>query len=315
MLETKIKSVEDAKKMSVVEVLLNGYFSIDKIFDCGQCFRFDKVINTIHQSEYSGVAFGRFVSFAQDDNKLYIYNSTQEEFDSLWRHYLALDCDYALIEENILSKSDNNDLKKAIDYSRGIRILNQERWEAVCSFIISQNNNIPRIKKIIENLSNRCGTPINISEELEAHVCPQSSLCAFPTPEQILEIGIEGLVELKTGFRSKYIYDAAEKVVSGEIDINLIDELSTDKAIEYLCKVKGIGPKVASCALLFGFEKYDAFPIDVWIKKVISKYFINDNCPTFDSSTLGEYAGIAQQFLFYYERYGGYKDNEKEQQT
>ena len=311
MLETKIKNVETEKKMSVVEVLLTSHFCIDKIFDCGQCFRFDKVVNTIHQSEYSGIAFERFVSFAQDGNKLYIYNSTKEEFEDVWKHYLALDADYEFIEKSILSKSDNKDLKKAIDYSRGIRILNQDSWEAVCSFIISQNNNIPRIKKIIENLSKKCGTPISIPEDMEAHVCRHSSLCAFPTPRQILELGIDGLVELKTGFRAKYIYDAAEKIVNGEIALDLITDLSTAQAIEYLSKVKGIGPKVASCALLFGFEKYDAFPIDVWIKKVISKYFITDNQPTFDPSTLGEYAGIAQQFLFYYERYGVHKDYEK----
>ena len=309
MVENKIISVEAKKTMSVVEVSLTGYFCIDKIFDCGQCFRFNKVTNTVHQSEYSGVAFGRFVSFAQDGDKLYIYNSTKEDFNNLWKHYLALDCDYEVIENDILSKSNNKDLKKAIDYSRGIRILNQEKWEAVCSFIISQNNNIPRIKKIIENLSKKCGTPISIPEEFESHVCDESSAFSFPTPEQILKLGVEGLVELKTGFRAKYIYDAAEKIVNGEINLDFIDVFSTDQAIQYLCKVKGIGPKVASCALLFAFEKYDAFPIDVWIKKVISKYFITNELPTFDPTTLGEYAGIAQQFLFYYERYGGYKDN------
>lgn len=308
MLLEKKRNIEYSKKMSVFKISDLEYFSVDKIFDCGQCFRFNKVQNSVHESEYSGVALGKFVSFAQDGNDLYIYNCTEEEFESMWKHYLALDTDYAFVENEILSCSDSIDLKRAIEYSRGIRILNQDSWEAVCSFIISQNNNIPRIKKIIENLSAKCGTPICLSEDAKEHVCIESSNSAFPTPEQILELGIEGLIELKTGFRAKYIYDAAQKAVNGELDYNFIYSHSTEEAIEHLCQVKGIGPKVASCALLFGFEKYDAFPVDVWIKRVISKYFLSENSPEFAPSELGKYAGIAQQFLFYYERYGGYKE-------
>ncbi len=308
MLLEKKSNLEYSKKMSVFKISDLEYFSVDKIFDCGQCFRFNKVQGSPHESEYSGIAFGKFVSFAQDGNDLYIYNCTEEEFQSVWKHYLALDTDYAFVENEILSCSNSIDLKRAIEHSRGIRILNQDNWEAVCSFIISQNNNIPRIKKIIENLSAKCGTPVYLPEDAKGHICIESSNSAFPTPEQILELGIDGLVELKTGFRAKYIYDAAQKAVNGEIDYNFIYSHSTEEAIEHLCQVKGIGPKVASCALLFGFEKYDAFPVDVWIKRVISKYFISENSPQFEPSILGKYAGIAQQFLFYYERYSGYKE-------
>ena len=302
--------VEADKKTSVVKISGLKHFSVEKIFDCGQCFRFDKVENSTHSVEFSGVAFSRFVAFAQDDDTIYIYNSNEDEFERIWKRYLALDMDYSLVEEDISSRSDNESLKNAIEFSRGIRILNQEKWETVCSFIISQNNNIPRIKKIIEALSAKCGNKILITEEMEKHVSGSSSCCAFPTPEQILELGIDGLLELKTGFRAKYIYDAAQKVVSGVLDFSMIDSAITAEAINMLCTVKGIGPKVASCALLFGFNKYDAFPIDVWIKKVISKYFLTDKNDKFDPTELGEYAGIAQQFLFYYERYGGYKDYE-----
>ena len=284
-------------------------FDINKIFDCGQCFRFDEVENSKHEYEFSGVAFGKFISFAQDGQDLYIYNSNEEEYRAVWRHYLALDIDYEEIENDILSRSDNISLRYALNFGRGIRILSQEPWEAICSFIISQNNNIPRIKKIIESLSKKCGLPVNLPQGHEAHLSGSSSLCSFPTPKAILELGIDGLFALKTGFRAKYIYDAAEKAVSGELNYDNITALNTTDAINALCNVKGIGPKVASCALLFGFEKYDAFPIDVWIKKVISKYFSTDPV-NFDSSSLGEYAGIAQQYLFYYERYGGYKEKE-----
>ena len=295
-------------EMPIFKISDLKYLSVEKIFDCGQCFRFNKVQNSAHETEYSGIVFGKFVSFAQDKNDLYIYNCTAKEFECTFKHYLALDIDYAMIERDILSFSDSFALKSAVEYSRGIRILNQENWEAICSFIISQNNNIPRIKKIIESLSAKCGTRVVIPQEAQDHLAPGTSSCAFPTPEQILELGIEGLVELKTGFRAKYIYDAAQKAVSGELDYGYIYSLSTAQAIEYLCRVKGIGKKVASCALLFGFEKYDAFPIDVWIKRVISKYFTSEESPEFSPSSLGKYAGIAQQFLFYYERYGGYRE-------
>ena len=282
-------------------------FSISKIFDCGQCFRFNPVKNSKHETEYSGVAFGRFVSFAQDGYTLYIYNSTKEDYENIWKHYLSLDVDYLQIENDIICRSSNANLMNAIEYSRGIRILNQEKWETVCSFIISQNNNIPRIKKIIESLSKRCGKKIIFPKGAQAHLSEISEYYSFPTPEAIIELGIEGLAELRTGFRAKYIYDAAIKIKSGHIDFDVIDKLSTEESIKYLCEVKGIGPKVASCALLFAFEKYDAFPIDVWIKKVIAKYFDSENPDKFESQVLGDYAGIAQQFLFYYERYGGYK--------
>jgi N-glycosylase/DNA lyase len=291
-------------KLELPYVKLNNIknFDVNKIFDCGQCFRFDRVENSEHEKEFSGIAFGRFVSFAQDGDTVYIYNSTEEDFEKIWKHYLSLDVDYDEIRNDILSRSDNPDLFKALEYGDGIRILNQEPWETVCSFIISQNNNIPRIKKIIEALSQKCGSAIELPNGYEKHLSGRSSLYSFPTPEAILELGIDGLFELKTGFRAKYIYDAAQKTKSGELDYDKIFDVCTMEAVDILCGVKGIGPKVASCALLFSFEKYDAFPIDVWIKKVIAKYF-SDGDKKFDPQTLGKYAGIAQQYLFYYERY------------
>ncbi len=300
------KNTNFAASLPYVRICGVKHFDINKIFDCGQCFRFNKVENSSHECEFSGVAFGKFVSFAQDREDIIIYNTDEEEYLTLWRHFLALDLDYQCIEDDIINRSDNPSLCEAVEFGRGIRILAQDPWETICSFIISQNNNIPRIKKIIEALSKHCGAPVDCPKGYESHLSGASSLCSFPTPEAILALGIDGLFELKTGFRAKYIYDAAEKAVAGELDYDLIRSLSTAQAVEELCKIKGIGPKVASCALLFGFEKYDAFPIDVWIKKVISKYF-SSNHADFDSSILGEYAGIAQQYLFYYERYGGYE--------
>lgn len=278
-------------------------FDISKIFDCGQCFRFEGVPNTHHEAEFSGVAFGRFISVAQDGDTVYIYNSNVEDFENIWYRYLGLDIDYDAVSEEISSTSSNPALREAINYGRGIRILRQEPWEAICSFIISQNNNIPRIKKIITSLSKKCGKRVDVPDELLSHIADVDSLYSFPTPDSLIELGVDGLFELKTGFRAKYIYDAALKVSKKQIDDNFLFSCdSTEECVEHLCEIKGVGPKVASCALLFGYSRYDAFPIDVWIKKVIEKYFSFGD-EKFSPDMLGRYAGIAQQYLFYYERY------------
>lgn len=262
---------------------------VDKTFDCGQCFRFDKVEDSEYDVECRGVAYGRLVSFAQRGNSLFVIGADGEEFEGVWRRFLSLDEDYGAIHGELLSLSENPALSRAVEYGRGIRILRQEPWEAVCSFIISQNNNISRIKGLIRALSEAAGEKI----------C--DGVYAFPTAEAVAALGVDGLRALKMGFRAPYIIDAAEKVASGAIDPAVIAALPTKDAEKALCAVKGIGPKVADCALLFGFSKYDAFPIDVWMKRVIEKYFD----PSFDPADLGRYAGVAQQVLFYYERWIG----------
>ena len=276
---------------------------VGKIFDCGQCFRFDAVEQSKHEKEFSGVAFGRFVSFAQDGDTLYIYGSDAKDFESVWRRYLDLDRDYSAVNKSILSSYNSDVLAAAAEYGNGIRILSQEPFECIVSFIISQNNNIPRIKKIIESLSRKCGVQIELCEEARKHISSSSSLCSFPTADALFELGEEGLFELKTGFRAKYIFDAVSRTLDGRLSFDAIyDASDIERAIELLCEVKGIGRKVASCALLFGFEKYDAFPIDVWMKRVAEKYF-SELGDSLSGKTFGEYAGIAQQYLFYYERW------------
>ena len=280
-----------------------SFFDIGKIFDCGQCFRFDAVPNTAHEKEFSGVAYGRFVSFAQDGDTLFVYGSNASDFENIWRRYLDIDRDYSLIQSDILLTCKNSALLRAAEYGRGIRILSQDPFECIISFIISQNNNIPRIKKIIEALSLSCGDKIYLCDEAKKHVSGVSSLCAFPSAEALQKLGIEGLAELKTGFRAKYIYDAVCKTLDGSLSFESVRaENDIDKSIEMLCQVKGVGIKVASCALLFGFEKYNAFPIDVWMKRVAQKYFPEEG-DSLSWRTFGQYAGIAQQYLFYYERW------------
>lgn len=272
-------------------------FSVAKTFDCGQCFRFEPVEGTGHESEFFGVAFGRAFSVARDGENIIIYGCDRRFFEDRIYGFLSLDVDYERINEDILSHCDGEYMKNALRLGSGIRILKQDMWEALCSFIISQNNNIPRIKRIISALSERCGDEIDAGA-LGAH--GGGGVCyAFPSAERVLALGEEGLRELKVGFRAAYIVDAAKKVVSGELSLERLAEVDTERCISGLCGVHGVGMKVASCAALFGMRKYDAFPVDVWIKRVLAAHFDADFTP----AALGDYAGIAQQYMFYAARF------------
>lgn len=268
------------------------YLSIFKTFDCGQCFRFDPVSLFGNKWEFGGVAFGKYVVFAQNhENEIIIYNSTEKDYREIWRAFLSLDTDYEKIDSHISTTLKSTHMDKAIECSHGIRILRQDGWEAVCSFIISQNNNIPRIKKIISSLCEKYGTTLEFMGNTHY---------SFPSAELLLEAGEEAIFALKTGFRAKYIIDACKQITVGDVSLkSLYDTESFDECVEALCKIKGIGLKVASCALLFGFGKTEAFPIDVWMKRALERYFPSG----IDLPALGKSAGIAQQYLFYYEKY------------
>ena len=274
-------------------------FKISQIFDCGQCFRFDPVPSARHKCEIEGVAFGRYIRLGQDEpDSVTLYNVTKDGYDSLWKHYLALDTDYSELRRDIAARfaaaSNGKDtvMPTAMEYGDGIRLLRQDPWEAVCSFIVSQNNNIPRIKKIIAAMSEAYGEPIEANGKV---------YYSFPTAKALADAGESAIFALRTGFRAKYIHDAAKRAASGELDFGAITSASPADAERLLCEIKGVGPKVAACAMLFGFGKTEAFPIDVWIKRVLAKYYPDG----LDISALGPYAGLAQQYLFYYERYNG----------
>ncbi len=259
-------------------------FDIEQIFDCGQCFRFNK--HPDKENTYCGVAYSRYLEVTQQGDKL-LLNTDKDTFDKVWYNFFDMDTDYGKI---ILGFEDDEVLFNAAKFSSGIRILRQEPWEALCSFIISQNNNIPRIKGIIENMSRMYGEKIECSDGIDRF--------AFPTATALYEAGEEKLFELKTGFRAKYIYDCSRRIVEGNLMLDSIENMPLEECLAILQTVKGVGPKVASCALLFGFAKHEAFPIDVWVKKILTKYYNEKTSPHFSS----RYAGIAQQYLFYHER-------------
>ena len=297
LLDTEFGVTE--KGTPFVKIKNPGYFDVGAVFDCGQAFRFMPIESSEHALEFGGVAFGKYVSVAQDGDDVTVYGADVEDFGKIWINYLGLDFDIEAARGDILSRSDNPALRDAVEYGKGIRILRQEAWETLCSFIISQNNNIPRIRGLIStisrNLGERIECPVGLAERA-------GEVYAFPTPEAIVGAGVDALREMKFGFRAPYIFDAAEKVASGELDLRAVREArTTAEAAEMLMTVRGVGPKVAACTLLFGFDRTDAFPVDVWVKRVIEKYFP----APFDAASLGAYAGLAQQYLFYYERYLG----------
>lgn len=246
--------------------------------DCGQAFRWGEKGNGV----WHGTAYGKYLELCkEEDGTLVLFNVSESDFEGIWRKYFDLDRDYSAVNKKI---SKNEILKSAAEYSFGIRILNQEPWETLCSFIISQNNNIKRIKGIISRLCN------NFGED-------KGGYHAFPTAERIAECTLEDLEVLRSGFRAKYILDAAQKISSGEIDLEKLKTVSTDAARDELMKIKGVGPKVADCALLFSLCHIDAFPKDVWIKRAMQALF-GGELP----EEAKPYAGIAQQYIFFYAR-------------
>ena len=256
-----------SKKNHWLEISFEGDFSTARTFDCGQCFRFGPLSDEISppsadcQYAVSGIAYGKQVAFADDGTHLYVY-ATPEDFQAIWKQYLGLDADYVQPNQQILQSlagADRQHMQTALEASRGIRILHQEPWEALCSFIISQNNNIPRIRKIIEALCREYGEQI-------------TGGWAFPTPDALARAGKDAIFSLGAGFRASYIWEAACKIASGAFSLDQVQSAQTyEEARELLCSLRGVGPKVSACALLFGFGKTEAFPIDVWMQRVIDR--------------------------------------------
>lgn len=252
-------------------------FSLSQTLDCGQAFRWCE----IKENVWCGIAHGKYLKISQNGNTVRFHDTTENDFQDIWVPYFDLERDYGKIIKNLGSGTL---LSTAANYGHGIRILRQDAWEALCSFIISQNNNIPRIKGIVERMCENFG-------EETAHGY------TFPTARKIASLSLEDLAVLRSGFRAKYILDAAKRVASGEVDLTKIPSLPTDEARAELTKIYGVGEKVADCALLYGMGHINAFPKDVWIKRAVPVFFGND----FDETKI-ENAGIIQQYIFFYAR-------------
>lgn len=268
-------------------------FDARAIFTCGQAFRWyeekDGSFTTVH--------LGRVLNVLNEDNRVVFKGTNLEEFKEIWVDYFDLNTNYKEIRKIL---SGNEILVNAMEYGKGIRILNQNHFEMLISFIISANNMIPRIKKSIEVISMRYGKFICEDENRKYY--------SFPTVEELSNATVEDLREFaKVGFRDKRIFDTVNMILNDKIDLNSFESLETDVLREELLKFSGVGNKVADCIMLFSYKRGEVFPVDVWIKRVMEELFIKQETPVKKiakeaNRIFGKYAGYAQQYLFYYGR-------------
>lgn len=280
-------------------------FNIKQILECGQCFRWERISDT----NYIVVAYRRVIEIVQEGDNVTIHNTNIDDFKNIWRNYFDLDTDYTTLKVE-LSKDET--LKKSVEFGYGIRILNQDPFEMLISFIVSARNSIPSIMKTIKKMSEKWGDELSYKG---------NTYYAFPTPEQFKSATLEEIKETGASFRSKYIFDTIGKVNSAEeaknsgvlsdelriFDLDYIKSLPTDECHVALQNFMGVGAKVADCIMLFSMEKKSAFPVDVWVKRAMIHFYVAPDVSlnkirVFGRDKFGELSGLAQQYLFYYAR-------------
>lgn len=274
-------------------------FELKDIFDCGQCFRWNKE----NDDSYTGIWKNNVVNVKKENgNIIFTGVSSSDNFEEEINKYFDMNRDYEEIKEK-LSKIDDN-MKTSIEYGKGIRILNQELWETIISFIISANNNIPRIKGIIERLSKNYGKKIEWNGK---------EYYTFPTPEELKNVTVEEYRSLGLGFRDIRLYETTKMILDKEVDLEKLQNNSnTIQVRDKLLTLSGVGPKVADCILLFStLKRFEVFPIDVWVRRVMNDLYIKNEdenkvskkqIENLAKDKFGDLAGLAQQYLFYWRR-------------
>ena len=273
-------------------------FNLEHIFECGQCFRWNKQLD----GSYTGVIKNAVLNVKQEGNKTIFKGFVNGDIKDICREYFDLEENYENIKTK-LSKIDDN-MKTSIKYGSGIRILKQDLWEMIISFIISANNNIPRIKGIIERICKKYGNEIIWNGE---------KYYTFPTPEELKEAKVEDLRALGLGFRDVRVYETTKILYTKQINLETLSEIQNVEALRnVLLSLPGVGPKVADCIMLFSLKKLEVFPIDVWVRRVMSELYFNEEktekgiapnkLQQLAKEKYGNLAGIAQQYLFYWRR-------------
>ena len=286
--------------MKQQEFLLENYssFNLRDIFECGQCFRWNKE----EDGSYTGVFANNVINVSKTTKGIYFKGVCEKDIVNTVIDYFDLDRDYNEIKRT-LAKVDNN-MKESIRYGEGIRILNQDLWETIISFIISANNNIPRIKGIIERLSKKYGKKIEFNNK---------KYYTFPTVEELKDVSVEEYRVLGLGFRDIRLYETTKMILNKDVDISKLNEIKdTNQVRDELLKLSGVGPKVADCILLFStLKRFDVFPIDVWVRRVMNDLYIHKEDEKnvskkeilkLANDKFGNLEGIAQQYLFYWRR-------------
>ena len=285
-------------KEQIYEIENIDSFELKDIFDCGQCFRW----NIEEDGSYTGVFKGNVLNVKKQENKITFKGICNGGIKEIVEDYFDLKRDYKKIKET-LSKIDPF-MEESIKYGNGIRILNQDLWETIISFIISANNNIPRIKGIIERLSKNYGKEIDYNGK---------KYYTFPTAEELKDVSVEKYRELGLGFRDIRLYETTKMILENKVNLNdLQNNPNTMEVRETLLTLSGVGPKVADCILLFSdLKRFEVFPIDVWVRRVMNDLYIKNEDETKVSKKqiekiakekFGDLAGLAQQYLFYWRR-------------
>lgn len=268
----------------------NHNFNIKQIADSGQCFRMNPTKQVEGKLSYGLVAYGKYLELTQLEEDMVELGCTKEEYDEIWEDYFDLTYDYHKIVQE-LKEGEDSFLRKAAEYGSGIRILKQEPFEAAISFIISQNKNIPAIKSCIEAICVRYG-------EHKIDELTGVEYWTFPTPQVLALADAKELRTLKTGYRDTYIIKAAQAIAEGSIDFDRLLQCSYEEAVIALKGIHGVGEKVANCIALYGLHHIEGFPVDVWIQRVLHEIYQNN----FEKEKYDGYAGIVQQYMFYYMR-------------
>lgn len=272
------------RENGVVEIFDD--FDLQKIADSGQCFRW----KSLESGGYQIIHQGHFLIVEQIDEQMYRFHCTKNEFLEIWKEYLDLEENYRAIRQRI-NKDEDLFLYTASQKEAGIRMLRQDLWEILISFIISQNRSIPLIKKSIEILAEKAG---------ERKIAPGGQVYySFPTPKAICDMEQESLDSCKLGYRAKYVKAVSQSVLEGEIDLSALNNAGEEEARKELMGLYGVGRKVADCVILYGLYQKDAFPIDVWMKKILSREYPDG----YSLDRYRPYNGVYQQYMFAYYRW------------
>ncbi len=273
-------------------------FELKDIFECGQCFRW----NEQEDGSYTGVIKNGIINVKKEDETITFTGICDKNIEEVVNEYFDLKRDYEKIKEQLGNVDEY--LKTSIQYGKGIRILNQDLWETIISFIISANNNIPRIKGIIERISQKYGNEIEWNGK---------KYYTFPTYEQLKDVTVQEYRNLGLGFRDIRLYETTQMILNKEVDLEkLKNNPNTQEVRNELLRLSGVGPKVADCILLFSdLKRFDVFPIDVWVRRVMNDLYIKEDDETKVSKVkieklaeekFGDLKGLAQQYLFYWRR-------------
>ena len=273
-----------------MQVRIEDDFDLLKIAESGQCFRFNK-----SGDGYSVVSGDKYLFVKKVGDYDYDFDCSKEDFDSYWKTYFDLDTSYKGIR-GLIDRDEDEYLYNAAEYGQGIRILVQDPWEMLISFIISQRKNIPAIKASIEKLCALAGKKIATDAE-------GKDVYSFPTPKELSKVSMEDLAACSLGYRDKYVHRAAMDVASGVCDLEAFRGLDDEKLMQKLLELYGVGVKVANCEILFGYHRLDAFPKDVWINRVLEQKYPG----VFNFDKYAPYNGVMQQYLFFYSRNDGLK--------